>query len=99
MRQEVRQRRVVGAEGRFKERTGTQTVTVASQSESAPLVEMMLESAREEAEAGAYEYAVEYVLAVIAVEPNLVLPRLLLQDLALSLLSSQELHEPYINPV
>ena len=68
-------------------------MTAASQSESAPLVEMMLESARREAEAGAYDYAIEYVLAVIAVEPKLVVPRLQLQELALSLLSSPQLHE------
>ena len=74
-------------------------MTAASQSESAPLVEMMLESARREAEAGAYDYAIEYVLAVIAVEPKLVVPRLQLQELALSLLSSPQLHESYINPV
>src|SRR5215510_12298602 len=60
---------------------------------------MMLDSARQEARAGAYDYAIEYVLAVIAVEPNLVLPRLELQDLALSLLSSAQLQVPYVHPV
>ena len=74
-------------------------MTAATQSESVLLVEMMLESARREAEAGAYEYAIEYVLAVIAVEPKLVVPRLQLQELALALLSSPQLHESYINPV
>lgn len=71
----------------------------ASQSKSTPLIEMMLESARREAEAGAYEYAIEYVLAVIAVESKLVPPRLDLQDLALSLLSSARLRVPYVNPI
>jgi hypothetical protein len=74
-------------------------VTATSENESAALIEMMLDSARREADAGAYDYAIEYMLAVIAVEPNLVLPRLELQDLALSLLSSARLQRPHVNPV
>jgi hypothetical protein len=74
-------------------------VTATSQTESTALIEMMLDSARREADADAYDYAIEYMLAVIAVEPNLVLPRLELQVLALSLLSSAQLQVPYVNPV
>ena len=74
-------------------------MTATSQTESTALIEMMLESARQEADAGAYEYAIEYVLAVIAVEPKLVRPRLELQELALSLLSSARLRVAYVNPI
>jgi hypothetical protein len=74
-------------------------VTATPHIESTALIEMMLESARREADAGAYEYAIEYVLAVIAVEPKLVLPRLELQDFALSLLSSARLRAPFVNPI